>query len=129
VTTQPDTDAPPTDAEFVAAFGPLSDSSRPPTTPQTEAGGWFDPVTGDGYAPDQPRPSKHAEHDRCYWAGYEEGKRAAAGALPSVERMTEAVRAVVPFPNTWRSTDDAARRYAEMILARLAAAPPEASER
>jgi hypothetical protein len=95
-----------------------ADSPRPPTTPHTEAGrdlltvhGWiFDPG-----------------HLERYILAIE--REAAAGALPSVERMTEAVRAVVPFPNTWRSTDDAARRYAEMILARLAAAPPEASER
>jgi hypothetical protein len=77
----------------------------PPSSPRTgrstvsAAGeareGWIEPVTGDGYAPDQARPTKHAEHDHCYWAGYAEGKREAEAAesRPSVtERPDELLR-------------------------------------
>jgi hypothetical protein len=53
-------------------------------------------------------------------------REAAAGALPSVERLAQALHGVMCSEGLLSRSD---HEHAERILTRLAAAPPEASER
>jgi hypothetical protein len=124
VTTQPDTDAPPPDMcpNCVTPWkcnGPhLSDSPQEgrPTTPQTEAGRRL--LSG-------PAMRRALLSDILAIE-----REAAAGALPSVERLAEALATVWPEEHGMEGIVNATHRLqARQIADALAAAPPEASER
>jgi hypothetical protein len=133
VTTQPDTDAPPTGPWGPTDLFPIEEiepdhfaSDAPqagrPTTPQTEADVYSAEAIDDG------RGWVIPVEESGRW--YISRSRAAAGALPSVERLAAAMslarsnRAHPPITDTDRA-------FARSVLAHLAPpeALPEASER
>jgi hypothetical protein len=129
VTTQPDTDAPPTRREcncgatdrgsiahaVRCSVFPAAPQEGRPTTPQTEA---LICVCG------KPLALSHISWDANYSPHTPE---AATGALPSVERLAEALLSAED--DGWFGVGYEPKSAAEAILERIAAAPPEASER
>jgi hypothetical protein len=134
VTTQPDTDAPPTGPWGPTDLFPIEEiepdhfaSDAPqegrPTTPQTEAPLlWLmRQMLNRGIADESNRDTLAAIFDEAK----ERYPEAAAGALPSVE-VAALVQAVDDYIEDPRSMTPI---YRAREVLRLAAAPPEASER